>query len=158
MKIRDLLLAGAVCASVCSVGASRPAAAGELDHLAGNWQGRGTVDRSDGTRENLRCQASYASAGSVSMSLKCASDSYNFELRSSIKNDSGKLSGTWSELTRRLEGSLSGKIDGDTMRATVNSDRFSAFMNVRTVGGNQAVTIESPGSTIAKVSISLRKS
>src|SRR5687767_2911753 len=113
MKIRHLLLAGTICAASFSASTHKLAAA-EFDHIAGNWQGRGTVDRSDGTKERLRCQASYSSApATLKMNLKCASDSYNFELRSDIKNEAGQLSGSWSEMTRRLSGSLSGKIDGD---------------------------------------------
>ena len=81
-----------------------------------------------------------------------------FELQSNFTNDAGKLYGTWSETTRRLQGNFAGSVDGDTVRARVNSDMFSAFLNVRTVGAQQTVVIESPGSTISNVSISLRKS
>src|SRR5690242_19165936 len=74
--------------------------ADELSHLAGSWRGSGAVDRADGTKERLRCEASYtAAAPSLIMSLKCASDSYSFNLQSNIRNDAGKLSGTWSETT-----------------------------------------------------------
>lgn len=157
-KTNHLLAAGAV-AFAALFGSSQNLRADDLKSLNGSWQGRGMVNRQDGSKERLRCQASYSnSAPTVSMLLTCASDSYKFELQSNFKNDAGKLSGTWSETTRRLQGNIAGNVDGDTVRARVNSDTFSAFLNVRTVGAQQTVIIDSPGSTISNVSISLRKS
>lgn len=152
-----LAIAAVAMAALCSF--SQDLRADELKGLNGSWQGRGMVNRLDGSKERLRCQASYSnSAPTVSMMLTCASDSYKFELQSNFKNDAGKLSGTWSESTRRLQGNIAGNVEGDTVRARVNSDTFSAFLNVRTVGAQQTVVIESPGSTISNVSISLRRS
>lgn len=158
LTFKRLLTVSALCTAglIASHGALQ---ADELSNLSGSWQGRGTVNRQDGTKERLRCQAAYSNASpAVSMMLTCASDSYKFELQSNFKNDAGRLSGTWSETTRRLQGNIAGNVDGDTVRARVNSDTFSAFLNVRTVGAQQTVVIESPGSTIANVSISLKKS
>lgn len=153
------LLALAVLGAVSLLGTSVELYADDLKSLSGSWQGRGMVNRNDGTKERLRCQASYSNnSPTINMMLICASDSYKFELQSNFKADAGKLSGTWSESTRRLGGVIAGNVDGDTVRARVNSDTFSAFLNVRTVGAQQTVIIESPGSTISNVSISLRKS
>jgi hypothetical protein len=158
MKINHLLAIGAVAISAL-FNFSQDVRASDLKGLNGSWQGRGMVNRQDGSKERLRCQASYSNASAaISMLLTCASDSYKFELQSNFTNDAGKLYGTWSETTRRLQGNIAGSVDGDTVRARVNSDMFSAFLNVRTVGAQQTVTIESPGSTISNVSISLRKS
>ena len=157
-KLNHLLAIGAVAFS-SFLGFSQDVRAGDLKSLSGSWQGRGMVNRQDGSKERLRCQASYSNvSAATNMMLTCASDSYKFELQSNFTNDAGKLSGTWSETTRRLQGNIAGNVDGDTVRARVNSDTFSAFLNVRTVGPQQTVVIESPGSTISNVSISLRKS
>jgi hypothetical protein len=157
-KINHWLAVGAVAISALA-GFSQELWADDLKGLNGSWQGRGMVNRQDGSKERLRCQASYSnSSPTINMMLTCASDSYKFELQSNFKSDAGKLSGTWSETTRRLQGNIAGNVEGDTVRARVNSDTFSAFLNVRTVGAQQTVIIESPGSTISNVSISLRKS
>jgi hypothetical protein len=158
IKINHLIAMAAIGTSVF-FGSFQEIRADDLKGLNGSWAGRGMVSRLDGSKERLRCQASYSNASAaINMMLTCASDSYKFELQSNFKNDAGKLSGTWSETTRRLQGNIAGNVDGDTVRARVNSDTFSAFLNVRTVGVQQTVTIESPGSTISNVSISLRKS
>src|SRR3712207_8864383 len=55
---------------------------------------------SSGTTERLRCQATYAVAStgtSLRQNLRCASDSYNFELRTDINADGGRVSGVRSE-------------------------------------------------------------
>ena len=44
------------------------------------------------------------------LSLRCASDSYKFELASDITSEGGNISGSWNETTRGVVGSLSGKV------------------------------------------------
>jgi hypothetical protein len=50
--------------------------------LSGTWTGSGSVSLSDGSKERLRCRATYqVSAGDARLqqSLRCASDSYRFD-------------------------------------------------------------------------------
>src|SRR5215217_4710332 len=79
--------------------------------LAGSWAGSGTIGTSNGTRERIRCRASYAvsvGGSNLQLSLRCASDSYRFELNSDVRYAAGEISGNWSEVTRGIGGSLSG--------------------------------------------------
>jgi hypothetical protein len=129
----------------------------DFDKLSGSWNGGGTVQLADGTKERLRCRASYQPSGAtLGLRLTCASDSYKFELHSSLTSNDGKLSGSWIETTRKVQGSLSGTVSGDLVRINVYGP-FSANLSVRTANNSQSVTIQSPGSAISNVSISLRK-
>jgi hypothetical protein len=66
------------------------APAGPFAGLGGAWNGRGQIHLSDGSKETLRCRATYqVDAGGKAMHqvLRCASDSYNFELRSDVESE-----------------------------------------------------------------------
>jgi hypothetical protein len=112
---------------------------------------------SDGSIERLRCRAAYRVDGSekgLQQSLRCASDSYKFDLSSDLVNQGGRISGTWSESSRGISGSLEGRVGGGRITALVESAGFSANIRVTTVGLNQSVSIVSQGD-IRQVSISM---
>ena len=48
----------------------------------------------------------------LQLNIHCASDSYNFDLRSSETYAAGAITGTWSESTRNAAGTLSGRVEG----------------------------------------------
>src|ERR1700688_340025 len=52
--------------------------------LAGQWSGSGTIDLSNGTHEPIKCRAAYdvlEPKTSLQLNIRCASESYNFDLR-----------------------------------------------------------------------------
>jgi|SoiMethySBSTD1v2_1073268.scaffolds.fasta_scaffold00593_38 hypothetical protein len=139
---------------------SAQAAAGPFEDFAGSWSGTGTVSLSNGTNERIRCRASYhvTEAGRLlSQDLRCASDSYKFELQTTVAHQGGSISGTWNETTRSVVGSISGRISGGTIQAQASSAAVSANLSVVTRGNQQSVTIQSPGSEVSEVSITLRR-
>jgi hypothetical protein len=150
----------ATIAFVLSLG-SGPGQAQEspFESLRGSWSGGGTITATGG-RERIRCRATYTPGErgtTLRMSLRCASDSYKFELESNLRQSGGQLSGTWSELSRKIDGSISGTTSASTINATALSPGFSAFLTVSTRGTSQSVSIQSPGSEISQVSISLAR-
>src|SRR5882757_5118969 len=110
--IRRLIFA-AVALLAASVSASPShAQSGPFSGMAGNWSGGGTLTLDDGSTERIRCRASYAvGAGGTGLNLNllCASDSYKFDLRGNVVADHGALSGSWSEASRGITGSLEGR-------------------------------------------------
>jgi hypothetical protein len=129
----------------------------ELSSLAGAWTGSGTIALSDGSIERLRCRATYqvdASGTGLQQSLRCASDSYRFDLGSDLVNQGGRISGTWSESSRGISGSLEGRVGGGRITALVEGAGFSANIRVTTAGQHQSVSIVSQGD-IRQVSISM---
>src|SRR5262245_22442091 len=84
---------------------------GPFAGLAGNWSGAGTITLGNGSKERIRCRANYSVGGDgnqLSQSLKCASDSYNFNLSSNVVAAAGQLSGMWNESSRNMSGAIFG--------------------------------------------------
>ena len=148
-------LAAVAIAVLLSGGAAR---AENFDHLKGNWSGGGNIVTANGEKERIRCRATYTPSGAnVKIALRCASDSYKFELSSDITSDGGKLSGTWSEATRAVAGGITGTATSNTIQATAMSPLFTANLTVKTSGASQTVSILSPGSEISNVTIALKR-
>jgi hypothetical protein len=136
------------------------AADGLLAQFAGSWTGAGKITVQNGSSERIRCRSSNGhntSGNAMSMNLRCASDSYRFELASDINSDGNNISGSWNETTRGVVGSLSGKVNGNNIQATANAVGFNASLAIRSSGGSLTVLIRSPGSEISEVAISMTK-
>ena len=116
--------------------------------LAGSWTGSGSISLSDGSKERLRCRATYqVSAGDARLqqSLRCASDSYRFDLNSDIVSQQGTIAGTWSEASRGISGNLSGRAGSGSISAVVDAPGFQANLSVATRGNRQSFSIVSQG-------------
>jgi hypothetical protein len=136
------------------------AVAGPFTAMAGSWSGSGTMTTSGGQEERLRCRAAYQVDGSgdnVRLNLRCASESYNFNLTGEFENRRGALSGSWSESTYNASGTVSGRASANEVQAAARGDTFSANLSVRTQGNRQAVSIQSQGASVTGISITLNK-
>jgi hypothetical protein len=126
----------------------------------GTWSGNGTVSLSDGSTERLRCRAVYQidDTGLVlKQTLRCASDSYKFDLSSDVTSHGDHITGNWSETNRNVSGSLVGTAGSGKIDVTVESPGFTASLTLRTSGNRQTVQITSKGD-IRGVSITMVKS
>jgi len=144
------------------VGASAPVLAQDsrpFAMLAGSWSGGGTVSVSNGTNERIRCNASYdvVNPKTVQLSLRCASDSYNFNLLSEITYEGGAISGSWTEATRNAAGRVSGHASGGQIQVVAKGGSFSADLTLQTRGNRQSVTIRSTGSEVTGASITMTR-
>ena len=112
--------------------------------MAGSWSGGGTIDLTNDIHERLRCRATHTYAqvsNSLSLSIRCASDNYKFELSSNVVERRGQLSGKWSETNYGVTGTISGRVVGNRVTAVATGDKFSADLSVTTNGNRQSVTI-----------------
>jgi hypothetical protein len=128
--------------------------------MAGVWSGAGTIELDDGAKERIRCRATYAvshDGDGLNQSLVCASDSYKFDLRSDVTANNGVLSGSWSETSRNVSGSLEGRAGRGQFNVVVSAPSFTANVSLRTTGNKQSVSITSQGQ-IKSASISLTRS
>jgi hypothetical protein len=133
---------------------------GPFVHLAGNWSGSGTITTSSGGSERIRCRARYVvgdGGRSFQQALVCASDSYKFDVSSTVESQGGALTGTWQEATRGVSGNLSGRVTGQNIQARVDAMGFTAGLTVSTSGHSQSVSIRPQGAEITNVSVSLHK-
>jgi hypothetical protein len=133
---------------------------GPFGGLSGAWSGGGFIKLASGQRERLRCRANYQVAENgtrLQQSLRCASDSYRFDVNSNIVSEGGALTGSWSETSRNASGSVSGRVSGGQIQARIDGAGFSAQLTLSTRGDRQSVTIESPGHDITEVSVALTR-
>jgi hypothetical protein len=155
------LIFAAVALFVASVsGSASYAQSGPFAGMAGNWSGGGTVTLDDGSTERIRCRASYAvGAGGTGLnqSLTCASDSYKFNLASNVVSEGGSLSGTWSESSRGIVGTIQGRGSNGNFQAIASAPGFTANISLSTRGNRQSVVIRSE-SAFRAASISLSRS
>ena len=126
--------------------------------MAGTWSGGGTLSMANGEQERLRCRASYSVGGGgeeLSLNLRCASASYNFDLTSNVQDRGGAISGEWTEASRNASGSIFGRAAGDHIEASARGQNFSANLSLTTRGGRQTVSIRPQGGDITGVSLAL---
>ena len=142
---------------------SAPAlAAGPFETLSGSWTGTGTVHPQGGSPERVRCNATYRPEGGsgVSVHLRCASDSYNFDLTGHfVADERNQVSGQWTENSRNVGGTALGNIHGDRLIVRVEAPGLSADLTMVMHGRRQSVTISSFGAgQIVKATVSLGRS
>jgi hypothetical protein len=141
-------------------GSASYAQSGPFAGMAGNWSGGGTVTLDDGSTERIRCRATYAvgeGGNGLNQTLTCASDSYRFNLASNVVSQGGTLSGTWSESSRGVQGTLEGRGGSGNFQVVATAPGFSANISLTTRGNRQSVSIRSE-STFRAASISLSRS
>lgn len=127
--------------------------------MSGSWSGTGTITTSDGNKERIRCRAKYdvGGAGSnVDLTIRCAGDSYNFELQSNATHNNGAVSGNWSENTRRVGGNIEGTARGNAISVRV-SGVMSATLGISTNENQQSISIQAPGTELQSVAISMNR-
>jgi hypothetical protein len=154
-----LKAAGIAAALMLSVSAGH-AQSGPFAGFSGAWSGNGTVALSDGTTERIRCKAEYQIDGTglgLKQSLRCASDSYKFDLSSNVTSQGDRISGSWTEASRNIFGNLQGTAGGGQIEVFVEASGFAASLTLRTAGNKQTVQISSKGE-IRGVTITMVKS
>lgn len=144
---------------VASVAAAT-ATTGPFDGLTGMWSGSGTVTYASGTKERLSCRVQYVqnNADNLQQALRCAADSYKFEINAYFDHANGKVTGIWSEIVQNVRGTLAGTAAAGRIEGDLDGPGFVAQIVVTTHGDRQEVTIEADLQEIRSVAIEVRKS
>jgi hypothetical protein len=163
MRSASLIGAGVVVAFCLVMTSAHTESASPFTKLAGAWTGGGTIELANGTREPIRCKAAYdvlANDNNLQLNIRCASDSYNFEMLASATLASNAISGNWSEASRNVAGKISGTASGDHIDVVADSAAFSASLALTTHGDRQSVVIKSKeaNTTVKGATISLQRS
>jgi len=135
------------------------AADGPFAEFPGSWSGGGTLKPENGAAERIRCNANYrpgSAPNEVYLQLRCASDSYKFDLSSDVTSQGERISGNWSEKSRNIFGNLQGTAGGGQIDVFVEASGFAANLNLKTNGNKQVVQIDSKGE-IRGVKITMTK-
>ena len=133
---------------------------GPFAALQGSWSGTGTIVMSSGGKERIRCSSNDrlgSNNSELRLGLNCESDSYRFNLESQILYRDGTVSGNWFETTRATGGTISGRIAGNQIQVRADGQTFSAILSVTTRGERQSISIQSPGSEMSDVTITLSR-
>jgi hypothetical protein len=138
------------------------AADGPFAEFPGSWSGAGTLKPEKGAAERIRCNANYrkgSAPNEINLQLRCASDSYNFDLSGEFSVDGqNQVAGRWTERTRSVGGTAIGNTSGDRLQLHVESAGFAAELVMVTKNKRQSVTIDSHGAgQVVKASISLTR-
>ena len=157
VDVRRLLIAAAVLFAASVSGSAGYAQSGPFAGLGGNWHGGGTVSLDDGSTERIRCRASYAVRGaSMDMTLTCASDAYRFNLQGEVVSEGGAISGSWSESSRGINGTLQGRGGNGSFQVIASAGGFNASISLSTRGNRQSIVMRAD-SQFRGASISLSR-
>jgi hypothetical protein len=121
--------AGLLLATLLAPNLDANAATSPFLAMAGTWSGGGTITMANGARERVRCRAAYGVAErgeNLRLNLRCASDSYNFDLAGDVAYRGGAISGSWSEAAHNVAGTISGRASGERIVAAANGSNFAA--------------------------------
>jgi hypothetical protein len=132
------------------------AQSGPFAGMAGTWSGGGSVTLDDGSRERIRCRATYRVGGAnMAMTLTCASDAYKFNLQADVVAQGSAVSGNWTEGSRGISGSLQGRGGGGNFQVAASAAGFNANISLHTSGNRQSVSIRADnGFREANISLS----
>jgi hypothetical protein len=154
---------GAVLVALLVASSAHSQGANPFTKLAGQWAGSGTIDLASGATEPIKCRASYdvlEEQNNLQLSIRCASDSYNFDMHASATLASTAVSGTWTEVSRNVAGKISGTAAGDHIDVVADSSAFNASLALVTHGNKQSVVIKSKeaNTQVKGATISLQRS
>ena len=157
---RRLVFAAVAFFVVAMPGSAAYAQTGPFTGMAGNWSGGGTITLDDGSSERIRCRATYAvgaGGNGLNQTLTCASDSYKFNLASNVVAQGAAISGSWSESSRNIAGTLEGRAGNGVFNVIASAAGFTANITLTTRGNKQSVIIRSD-TTLRSAAISLSRS
>lgn len=142
---------------------ARAQASGPFAEFTGSWSGSGQLRPEKGTAERIRCNATYRPGSSkrdIELQLRCASDSYNFDLVGQFTaDDQNQVSGRWTERSRSTGGTAIGNAQGDRLQLHIESAGFAAEVVMVTRNRKQSVDIDSHGAgQVVRASITLNRS
>lgn len=126
----------------------------------GTWSGTGQIMLDNGASERIKCNAYYTpkdSGAGLGLAIRCASTSYKIELRSQLKSQGARISGTWEERNFNAAGDVNGQASGSRISLNVAGGGMTGTMNVMSSGTTQSVMITTQGTGLKSVSISLSR-
>ena len=141
--VRRLPIAAAILFAASTLPSqSHAQGAGPFGSLTGAWHGGGSVTLEDGSSERIRCRATYAPSGSsMEMTLTCASDAYKFNLSGHVVAEGPAITGSWSESSRGIAGTLQGRGANGSFDVVASTAGFNSNISLRTAGNKQSIVM-----------------
>ena len=126
----------------------------------GRWLGEGRLGIRDGITEHVKCRATYVVSGQgeqVRQTIRCATDSSSVEVQSTVAHASGKLTGTWKELSRDWSGELTGNVTANGFKVAVKGAELNANMDIIVRDTRQIIEIQFIDSSLIGLTLILTK-
>ncbi|MEZ5908767.1 MAG: hypothetical protein R3D31_08215 [Hyphomicrobiaceae bacterium] len=134
------------------------APSGGINPLVGTWSGAGRITYTDGSNEGINCSAYYTGGGSdLRMAIQCRSDKNPIHIRSRLRVDGARVTGTWEERTFNASGSATGRLSSGRMTLKVSGSGFNGTMTVSFGGSSHSVTITTSGIAMSKATMRFNK-
>jgi hypothetical protein len=140
-----------------------PAHAAELspfEKLVGRWVGEGRLGVRDNATEQVKCRVTYllpGQADQVQQTIRCASASGSIEVRSTVTHAAGLLTGTWTELERKMEGEVTGAVTPRGFKVRIEGEGLKANMDIVLLGTKQVIEIQFIDSSLIGLTLILDK-
>ncbi|MEQ1611892.1 MAG: hypothetical protein ABL904_04000 [Hyphomicrobiaceae bacterium] len=161
LGLASTIRSAAALAVAVGIAISAPALAADsavVTTLLGNWGGSGRIHYTDGSTETIRCTAYYTGGGSeLHMAIQCQGQGNPIHMRSRLKIDGARASGSWEERTFNASGNATGKASGDSMSLSLAGGGFSGSMAVSFSKSQHSVNITTQGIGMSKASISFNR-
>jgi hypothetical protein len=128
--------------------------------LGGTWSGDGRVRFGDGSSEQIRCRAYYNpkdGGKQLGLAIRCASPSYKMEIRASLFDNNGRVTGTWEERTFNTTGHATGRASNGNVSLAIAGGGLTGTMSVSFRRSSQKVAIVTSGTNLRGVSMSLTR-
>lgn len=156
---RTLVAIAAGAASVSFAGPVATAADGPFAELIGTWGGSGVAKFESGKKESLRCKGYYTDTGGphkLGISIRCANASAKVELRASLVDSGGAISGTWEERTYNQSGSVTGHATANRLNLSI-SGGITGSMLVTVSHKSHSVAVITSGPSLKGINISMSR-
>jgi hypothetical protein len=128
--------------------------------LVGAWSGSGEARLEGGKTEKMQCRGYYRGESSavLGIAIRCANPSAKIDLRATLSNQNGTVSGNWEERTYNAGGQVTGKASASKVNLAISGGGLTATMAVSVNGPSHSVNISTQGIPLKGVSISLARS
>ena len=163
MSVRAVRVAGALLltgAILSSAGTARAVDTSPFDKLVGRWVGEGRLGVRDNATEQVKCRVTYLLPGpsdQLQQTIRCATASGSIEVRSTVAHSAGTLSGTWTELERKMHGELTGTVTPRGFRVNIKGEDLQANMDIVVLGAKQVIEIQFINSSLIGLTLILDK-
>lgn len=127
--------------------------------LVGSWSGTGEARLEGGKTERMQCRGYYRGegAGGLGIAIRCANPSAKIDLRATLNNSNGNVSGNWEERTYNAGGQVTGKASASKVNLSISGGGLTASMAVAVSGATHSVLITTEGIALKGVKISLAR-
>lgn len=136
------------------VHSARAAGDGAVGTLVGSWGGSGRIQYTDGSSEAIRCSAYYTGgSNTLNMVIQCKSDKNPIHIRSKLHIDGSHASGDWEERTFNASGTVSGKVNPDSMSLNISGGGFDGSMSVSFSKTSHTVNVTTKGIAMSRANM-----